>query len=104
MYAVITTGGKQYRVEKGGVLRIEKLQAEPGATVEFSEVLLIADGDTVHLGVPLLSGVKVLATVEKHAKSDKVTIVKFRRRKHYLRQGTHRQHYTQVRVTDISAP
>jgi large subunit ribosomal protein L21 len=104
MYAVIATGGKQYRVEKGGVLRIEKLKLEPGATVEFTEVLLIADGDVVHLGAPLLSGGKVTATVEKHAKGDKVTIVKFRRRKHYLRQKTHRQPFTQVRVTDISGP
>ena len=102
MYAVIATGGKQYRVEMGAVLRIEKLTAELGSTVEFNEVLLIADGDTVRLGKPLLAGGKVLATVEKHAKGDKVTIVKFRRRKHYLRQKTHRQQYTQVRVTDIS--
>ena len=104
MYAVIATGGKQYRVEKGGVLRIEKLSAEPGSTVEFNEVLMVADGDVVRLGKPLLAGGKVTATVEKHAKGDKVVIVKFRRRKHYMRQGTHRQHYTQVRVTEISAP
>ncbi|MFI4913877.1 MAG: 50S ribosomal protein L21 [Steroidobacterales bacterium] len=103
MYAVIATGGKQYRVEKGGVLRIEKLEAELGATVEFNEVLLIADGDEVQLGAPLLKGGKVLATVEKHAKGGKVVIVKFRRRKHYMRQGTHRQPFTQIRVTDISA-
>jgi len=104
MYAVIATGGKQYRVEKGGVLRIEKLSAEPGSTVEFNEVLLVADGDLVKLGKPLLAGAKVTATIDKHAKADKVRIVKFRRRKHYLRQGTHRQPFTQVRVTDISAP
>jgi large subunit ribosomal protein L21 len=104
MYAVIATGGKQYRVEKGGVLRIEKLSAELGSTVEFNEVLMVADGDVVRLGKPLLAGGKVTATVEKHAKGDKVVIVKFRRRKHYMRQGTHRQHYTQVRVTEISAP
>jgi large subunit ribosomal protein L21 len=104
MYAVIATGGKQYRVEKGAVLRIEKLVGEPGSTVEFNEVLLIADGDDVRLGKPQLLGGKVTATIEKHAKGDKVSIVKFRRRKHYLRQKTHRQHYTQVRVTDISAP
>ena len=104
MYAVIATGGKQYRVEKGAVLRIEKLVGEPGSTIEFGEVLLIADGDDVRLGKPQLQGGKVTATIEKHAKGDKVTIVKFRRRKHYLRQKTHRQHYTQVRVTDISAP
>jgi large subunit ribosomal protein L21 len=104
MYAVIATGGKQYRVEKGGLLRVEKLAAEAGSTVEFDQVLLIADGDQVHLGSPLLSGGKVHATVQRHAKGDKVTIVKFRRRKHYLRQGTHRQPFTEVRITEISAP
>lgn len=103
MYAVIVTGGKQYRVEKDGVLRVEKLDAEPGATVEFDQVLLVADGANVQVGAPLLKGSKVLATVEKHAKGDKVVIVKFRRRKHYKRSGTHRQHYTQVRITAISA-
>ena len=104
MYAVIATGGKQYRVEKGGLLRIEKLAAEAGSTVQFDQVLLIADGDQVRLGAPLLSGGKVTATVQRHAKGDKVTIVKFRRRKHYLRQGTHRQPFTEVRITEISAP
>jgi large subunit ribosomal protein L21 len=104
MYAVIATGGKQYRVEKGAVLRIEKLVGDPGSTVEFNEVLMIADGDNVRLGNPQLQGGRVTATIEKHAKGDKVSIVKFRRRKHYLRQKTHRQHYTQVRVTEISAP
>jgi len=104
MYAVIATGGKQYRVEKGGVLRVEKLEAEPGATVEFTEVLLIADGASVRLGKPLLAGGKVTATVEKHARGGKISVVKFRRRKHYLRQKTHRQPFTQVRVTEISAP
>ena len=103
MYAVIATGGKQYRVEKGEVLRIEKLQAEPGTTGEFNEVLMIADGADVRRGVPLLAGGKVTALVEKHAKADKVVIVKFRRRKHYLRQKTHRQPFTQVRVTEITA-
>lgn len=104
MYAVIATGGKQYRVEKGGVVRIEKLAADAGSTVEFNEVLLIADGDQVRLGAPLLAGGKVLATVEKHARADKVSVVKFRRRKHYLRQKTHRQPFTEVRITEISAP
>jgi len=103
MDAVIATGGKQYRVEKGGVLRVEKLDAEPGATVEFDQVLLVADGANVQVGTPLLAGSKVLATVEKHAKGGKVVIVKFRRRKHYKRAGTHRQPYTQVRITEINA-
>lgn len=104
MYAVIATGGKQYRVEKGGVVRIEKLTAEAGSTVEFNEVLLIADGDQVRLGAPVLAGGKVLATVQKHARGDKVSVIKFRRRKHYLRQKAHRQPFTEVRITEISAP
>jgi large subunit ribosomal protein L21 len=103
MYAVIATGGKQYRVEKDGLLKIEKLAAEPGATVEFNEVLLIADGDNITVGKPLLKGGKVLATVESHGQGAKVAIVKFRRRKHYLRMKNHRQKYTQVRVTSIIA-
>jgi large subunit ribosomal protein L21 len=103
MYAVFATGGKQYRVEKGTVLKVEKLDAEPGATVEFGEVLLIGDGDSIKVGAPLLKGGKVSATVEKHGKGDKKVIVKFRRRKHYLRQGTHRQQFTQVKITGISA-
>ncbi len=103
MYAVIATGGKQYRVEKDGVLRIEKLDAEAGSTVEFSEVLLVADGEKITVGKPRVAGAKVSATVESHGKGDKVSIVKFRRRKHYLRQKGHRQPYTQVRVTGISA-
>jgi large subunit ribosomal protein L21 len=103
MYAVIATGGKQYRVAQDGVLRIEKLDAEPGATVEFGEVLLVGEGANVTLGKPLLKGGKVTATVVRHGKGAKVTIVKFRRRKHYLRQGTHRQQFTEVKVTGISA-
>jgi large subunit ribosomal protein L21 len=103
MYAVIATGGKQYRVEKDGVLRIELLEAEPGATVEFNDVLLIADGDKITVGKPMLAGSKVIATVESHGQGAKVAIVKFRRRKHYLRMKNHRQKYTQVRVTSINA-
>jgi large subunit ribosomal protein L21 len=103
MYAVIATGGKQYRVEKDGVLRIELLEAAPGTTVEFNDVLLIADGDNITVGKPKLKGSKVLATVESHGQGAKVAIVKFRRRKHYLRMKNHRQKYTQVRVTSINA-
>ena len=103
MYAVIATGGKQYRVEKGTVLQVEKLDAEPGATVEFGEVLLIGDGDDIKVGAPLLKGGKVSGVVEKHGKGEKKVIVKFRRRKHYLRQGTHRQQFTQVKITGITA-
>jgi large subunit ribosomal protein L21 len=101
MYAVISTGGKQYRVSEGSVLRIEKLEAEVGANVEFDKVLMVGQGDQVKLGAPLLDGGKVTATVQSHGKGDKKVIVKFRRRKHYLRQGTHRQTYTEVKVTGI---
>jgi large subunit ribosomal protein L21 len=103
MYAVIATGGKQYRVTKDATLRVEKLNAEPGATVEFGEVLMLGEGADVKLGTPLLKGGKVLATVVRHGKGAKVSIVKFRRRKHYLRQKNHRQAFTEVKVTDISA-
>ena len=103
MYAVIATGGKQYRVENGTILKVEKLDAEPGATVEFGEVLLIGDGDNIKVGAPLLKGGKVSGVVEKHGKGEKKVIVKFRRRKHYLRQGTHRQQFTQVKITGITA-
>ena len=103
MYAVIATGGKQYRVENGTVLKIEKLDAELGSTIEFGEVLLIGNGSDIKVGAPLLKGGKVSATVEKHGKGEKKVIVKFRRRKHYLRQGTHRQQYTQVKITGITA-
>jgi len=102
MYAVIVTGGKQYRVSEGTVLKIEKLQAEEGANVEFDQVLLVANGDKVNLGTPHVVGAKVTGTVQSHGKRDKVTIVKFRRRKHYMRQGTHRQQYTEVKVTSIA--
>ncbi|MGH8148381.1 MAG: 50S ribosomal protein L21 [Steroidobacteraceae bacterium] len=102
MYAVIATGGKQYRVTKDALLRVEKLDAEPGATVEFGEVLLVGEGADVKLGAPRVDGGKVLATVVRHGKGDKVSIVKFRRRKHYLRQKGHRQPFTEVKVTEIS--
>ena len=103
MYAVIATGGKQYRVTKDATLRVEKLNAEPGSTVEFGEVLLMGEGSDVKLGTPLLTGSKVVATVVRHGKGEKVSIVKFRRRKHYLRQKNHRQAFTEVKITDLTA-
>ena len=103
MFAVIQTGGKQYRVSEGTVLRIEKLLADAGSTVEFAEVLLVGEGADVKVGKPMLSGAKVTATVQSHGKADKVRIVKFRRRKHYLRQKCHRQQYTEIKVTGIVA-
>ncbi len=103
MYAVIATGGKQYRVTKDAVLKIEKLDASPGDTVEFADVRLVGEGVNVKIGTPNVAGSKVVATVVRHGQGDKAVIAKFRRRKHYLRQGTHRQLFTEVKVTDISA-
>jgi large subunit ribosomal protein L21 len=103
MYAVIATGGKQYRVAEGDVVRIEKLVADVGAAVEFDKVLLVSNGSDVKIGAPLLAGSKVSGVVHKHGKGDKKVIVKFRRRKHYMRQGTHRQFFTDVKITGIQA-
>jgi large subunit ribosomal protein L21 len=101
MYAVIKTGGKQYKVAQGQRLRVEKLPVEPGAAVEFSEVMLIGDGDTVTVGTPHVAGSKVTATVTDQGRGKKVDIVKFRRRKQYLKRMGHRQSYTEVEVTAI---
>lgn len=103
MYAVIATGGKQYRVAEGDVVRIEKLEADVGAAVEFDKVLLVGSGGSLKVGAPLVAGSKVSGVVHKHGKGEKKTIVKFRRRKHYLRQGTHRQFFTDVKITGIQA-
>ncbi len=103
MYAVIATGGKQYRVREGGVLRVEKLDAAEGASVEFDQVLLVGDGDKVSIGKPYLEGGKVQAVVMEQGKARKVEIVKFRRRQNYRRTKGHRQHFTQVKITGIVA-
>ncbi|MBM4192125.1 MAG: 50S ribosomal protein L21 [Gammaproteobacteria bacterium] len=102
MYAVIATGGKQYRVEEGSVLRIEKLPLEPGCEVSFGEVLLVGSGDSVKVGSPRLSGASVSATVQCHGQRDKVSVIKFRRRKHYLRMKNHRQQFTEIKVNGIN--
>jgi len=101
MYAVIRTGGKQYRVREGSRLAIEKVDAEPGATIEFDQVLLVHDGSNVRIGSPFLEGSKVTAVVQTQGKGRKVGIVKFRRRKGYKRMKGHRQPYTRIQVTGI---
>ena len=103
MYAVIVTGGKQYRVAEGDVVKIEKLPAEAGAAVEFDKVLVVGKGADIKVGKPYVEGSKVTGTVQAHGKSDKVTIVKFRRRKHHRKQMGHRQHYTEIEITGINA-
>ena len=101
MYAVIRSGGKQYRVESGAKLRIERLSAEIGAAVAFDEVLLVGNGEAVKVGAPLVSGAQVKATVLAQGRDDKVRIFKLRRRKHYQKSQGHRQSYTEVRIDDI---
>ena len=102
MYAVFRTGGKQYRAAKGDVLRLEKIEADEGATVEFDEVLLIGEGSDIKVGNPLLDGGVVSGKVLSQGKTKKVNVVKFKRRQNYLRQGSHRQFYTEVEITGIS--
>jgi len=103
MYAVISTGGKQYKLAQGDVCRIEKLDAEEGTTVEIDKVLMIADGDNINIGTPYVDGGKVTATVKSHGRAKKVEIMKFRRRKHHQKRTGHRQYYTEIEVTAISA-
>jgi large subunit ribosomal protein L21 len=102
MYAVFRTGGKQYRAAKGDVLRLEKIEADEGATITFDEVLLVGEGADVKVGDPLLSGSSVSGKVLSQGKTKKVNVVKFKRRQNYLRQGSHRQFYTEVEITGIS--
>mgnify|MGYP001302750814 CR=1 FL=1 len=103
MYAVIKTGGKQYRVSEGDVLRVEKLNADEGASLDLDQVLMVADGDDVKIGAPVLEGGKVSATVLRHGKSKKVTAIKFKRRQNYKRIFGHRQQFSEIKITGISA-
>jgi large subunit ribosomal protein L21 len=103
MYAVIVSGGKQHRVQEGEILRLEKLEAATGDTVEFDQVLMVANGGDFTIGAPLISGAKVKAEILSHGRADKVTIIKFRRRKHSLKRQGHRQWYTDVKITGINA-
>ncbi len=101
MYAVIVTGGKQYRVMQGETLRVEKLDAEAGKELTLDNVLMLGDADGVRLG-DALKGATVSARVVGHGRADKVRIVKFRRRKHHRKQMGHRQHYTEIEITGIA--
>lgn len=101
MYAVIVSGGKQHRVAEGEVLKLEKIEAETGGTVEFDRVLLVADGDNVKVGEPIVSGASVTAEVVRHGRGEKVHIIKFRRRKHHMKRQGHRQWFTEVKITGI---
>ena len=103
MYAVIKTGGKQYRVEEGDVVRIEKIEVATGESVDFDQVLLVANGDDVKVGQPVVDGAKVTAEVLEQGRHKKVKIIKFRRRKHHRKQQGHRQWYTELKITGIQS-
>ena len=103
MYAVVKTGGKQYRVAAGEKLKVELLTAEVGSEVVLDQVLMVGEGDNVKVGSPLVAGAAVKATVVAHGMADKVKIFKLRRRKHYQKHQGHRQRYTELQITGISA-
>ena len=101
MYAVIKSGGKQHRVVEGEVLKLEKIEVATGETVEFNDVLMVADGDNVKIGAPVVEGATVTAEVVSHGRGEKVKIIKFRRRKHSMKRQGHRQWFTEVKITGI---
>src|SRR5205085_12629518 len=103
MFAVIRNGRKQYKVARDGVIAVEKLAGEPGATVELGEVLMVGDGATVSTGTPLLSGASVSATLVEQRRADKIIVFKKKRRQNYRRKNGHRQYQTVLRITEIRA-
>ncbi len=103
MYAVIKTGGKQYRVVAGEKLKVEQIPADIGAQITLDRILMVGEGEAVKIGAPLVQGASVQATVVSHGRHDKVKIFKMRRRKHYQKHQGHRQNYTEIRIDGISA-
>jgi len=103
MYAVFSTGGKQYRATTGDIIKVEKLEAEKGSTVELDQVLMVGEGEAVNVGTPYIEGGKVLAKVVEHGRGEKIKIIKFKRRKHHLKRQGHRQYFTALEITDIVA-
>jgi len=103
MYAVIVSGGKQYRVQEGDTLKLESLADEVGSVVNFDKILMVGNGDKVTLGRPFLEGCKVSATILSQGRHKKIKIIKFRRRKHHEKWQGHRQNYTEVKITQIEA-
>ncbi len=102
MYAVVKTGGKQYKVTQDEYLKVEKLEGNEGDSIELDQVLMIADGDKLKIGSPMIDGGKVTATILSHGRHKKVEIMKFRRRKHHQKRTGHRQYYTEIKVTGIN--
>ena len=103
MYAVVKTGGKQYRVSQGDRLKVETLEAEAGSEINLDQVLMLGSGETVTVGAPMVANASVSAKVVSHGRGKKVTIIKFRRRKHHRKQAGHRQNYTELEITGINA-
>jgi len=101
-YAIIRTGGKQYRAEPGKTIRIPSLEGDEGSEITFEDVLLGADGDKITSGAPTLSGAKVTGSIVRHGKGDKIVVFKMKRRKNYAKKQGHRQKFTEVRITDIN--
>lgn len=102
MYAVIKSGGKQYRVEADQTVKLEKIEQDEGSVIQFDEILMIADGENLQVGTPLVNG-KVTAKIVKHGRHDKIDVIKFKRRKHHMKRQGHRQYYTEVKITGIEA-
>ncbi|HEY2829498.1 MAG TPA: 50S ribosomal protein L21 [Thermoanaerobaculia bacterium] len=100
-YAIIKTGGKQFRAEPGKTLRVPTMLGDAGTKIEFNEVLLGSDGSTAKVGVPTLKGAKVTAEIVKHGLGEKIVVFKFRRRKNYAKKQGHRQGFTEIRINDI---
>ena len=103
MYAVIKTGGKQYRVAAGEKIKVEQIPADVGSQITLDQVLMVGEGESVRIGTPVVSGATVTASVLAHGRHDKVKIFKMRRRKHYQKHQGHRQNYTEIRIETISA-
>lgn len=103
MYAVIRTGGKQYRVEEGDVVKIEKIDGDRGSELTFDDVLLVGNDDETHVGTPTVAGASVSGTIVEQDRDKKIVVFKFRRRKNYIRKQGHRQSYTRVRISGIAA-
>lgn len=103
MYAVIKTGGKQYRVAAGEKIKVEQIPADVGSQITLDQVLMVGEGESVRIGTPVIAGATVTASVLSHGRHDKVRIFKMRRRKHYQKHQGHRQNYTEIRIEAISA-
>lgn len=103
-YAIIRSGGKQYRVREGERLKVEKLAGEPGASLDLGDVLMVADGDAVTVGTPMVAGARVVAEIVEHGKGEKIDVLKYKPKTRYRKRTGHRQHYTQLAIKQIVLP